>query len=135
MVVYDGGVADWTFLTNHTHILMCVAKDPRMRFRDIAVAVGITERAAQRIVAELVAAGYLQCQRDGRRNRYQLHPELPLRHPLERHHQIGELLEALEADPHSLASPLPSCRIVRRGPDMNGAWTGSNATTPSETFS
>jgi DNA-binding IclR family transcriptional regulator len=97
-VDYDEGVADWTFLTNHAHILMCVAKDPGMRLRDIAVAVGITERAAQRIIAELVAAGYLQRQREGRRNRYQLYPELPLRHPLERHRQIGELLQALESD-------------------------------------
>ncbi|WP_081743450.1 winged helix-turn-helix domain-containing protein [Arthrobacter sp. H20] len=114
-------MADWTFLTNHTHVLMCVANDPGMRFRDIAVAVGITERAAQRIVAELVAAGYLQRQRDGRRNRYQLYPELPLRHPLERHHQIGELLEVLEADPRSPASPPRSERIVGRTPDTNGA--------------
>jgi len=91
-------VAEWTFLTNHAHILLCVAKDPGMRLRDIAAEVGITERAAQRIIAELVAAGYLSRQRDGRRNHYQLFPELPLRHPLERHRQIGELLQALDLD-------------------------------------
>jgi DNA-binding IclR family transcriptional regulator len=66
-----------------------------MRLRDIAVAVGITERAAQRIIAELVADGYLTRRRDGRRNHYELHPELPLRHPLEEHHRIGELLSTL----------------------------------------
>ena len=91
-------MADWTFLTNHAHVLLCVSKDPGTRLRDIAVAVGITERAAQRIVAELVADGYLTRQRDGRRNRYQLYPELPLRHPLEHHHQVGELLIALGSE-------------------------------------
>ena len=98
-VVYDQKMADWTFLTNHAHVLLCVSNDPGMRLRDIAGEVGITERAAQRIMAELVADGYLTRRRDGRRNRYQLYPELPLRHPLERHHQIGELLIALGSDP------------------------------------
>ncbi|WP_104177996.1 MarR family transcriptional regulator [Cryobacterium sp. Y50] len=88
-------MADWTFLTNHAHVLLCVFQDPSMRLRDIAVEVGITERAAQRIIAELVADGYLTRQRDGRRNSYQLYPDLPLRHPLERHHHIGELLRAV----------------------------------------
>ena len=97
-VLYAWEVADWTFLTNHAHVLLCVAKDPGMRLRDIAEAVGITERAGQRIIAELVADGYLTRRRDGRRNRYQLYPELPLRHPLERHHQIGELLAALGSE-------------------------------------
>ncbi|MDJ0335029.1 winged helix-turn-helix domain-containing protein [Salinibacterium sp. G-O1] len=92
-------MADWTFLTNHAHVLLCVSKDPGMRLRDIAEAVGITERAAQRIIAELVADGYLTRERDGRRNRYQLYPELPLRHPLEHNHQIGELLMTLGSDP------------------------------------
>jgi DNA-binding IclR family transcriptional regulator len=88
-------MADWTFLTNHAHVLLCVAQDSGVRLRDIAQEVGITERAAQRIIAELVADGYLTRQRDGRRNTYQLYPELPLRHPLERHHQIGDLIRAL----------------------------------------
>jgi DNA-binding transcriptional ArsR family regulator len=88
-------VPDWTFLTNHAHVLLCVARDPGVRLRDVAEAVGITERAAQRIVAELVEAGYLERERDGRRNRYRLHPELPLRHPLERDHAIGEVLRVL----------------------------------------
>ena len=88
-------MADWTFLTNHAHVLLCVFHDPGMRLRDIASEVGITERATQRIIAELVADGYLTRQRDGRRNSYQLYLDLPLRHPLERHHHIGELLTVL----------------------------------------
>ncbi len=89
----------WTFLTNHAHVLLCVARDPGIRLRDVAAAVGITERAAQRIVAELVEAGYLERTRSGRRNRYEVHPELPLRHPLEHEHEIGEILSLLAAAP------------------------------------
>ena len=88
---------DWTFLTNHAHVLICVARDPSVRLRDVALKVGITERAAQRIVADLVEAGYLERIREGRRNRYELNPDLPLRHPLEREHSIGELIEVLES--------------------------------------
>ena len=90
-------MAEWTFLTNHAHVLICLSRDPGMRLRDVADAVGITERAAQRIVAELVEAGYLGRTRDGRRNRYEIHAELPLRHPMERDHGIGEILDALGA--------------------------------------
>lgn len=90
-------MADWTFLTNHTHVLLCVARDPDIRHRDLAERVGITERAAQRIVADLIEAGYLDSVREGRRNRYYLHPDLPLRHPLERDHRIGEILAVLQA--------------------------------------
>lgn len=93
--VYAGGVGGWTFLTNHARVLRCVADDPGIRIRDIATAVSITERAAQRIVAELVEAGYLTRTRTGRRNRYHLNPDLPLRHPLDRDHHIGELLDLL----------------------------------------
>jgi DNA-binding MarR family transcriptional regulator len=88
-------MADWTFFTNHAHALLCVARDPGIRHRDLAARVGITERAAQRIVADLVEGGYLSVAREGRRNRYQLHPELPLRHPVEQDHQIGEILAVL----------------------------------------
>ena len=83
---------DWTFLTNHSHVLICLAADPEARLRDVAEQVGITERAVQRIVAELEAAGVIERRREGRRNRYALHRELPLRHPLEAHHTVGELL-------------------------------------------
>jgi predicted transcriptional regulator of viral defense system len=86
---------DWTFLTNHAHVLLCVSRDPDARLRDVAEVVGITERATQRIVAELEAAGYLTRMRDGRRNRYDVHPGVPLRHPLERDHTVGEILDVL----------------------------------------
>jgi hypothetical protein len=86
----------WTFLTNHAHALNCIAADPDVRLRDVAAQIGITERAAQLIVADLVEAGYLTRTRVGRRNRYEVHPELPLRHPIERDHEVGALLEALE---------------------------------------
>jgi winged helix-turn-helix DNA-binding protein len=85
----------WDFLTNHAHVLVCVARDPGIRLRDIAAAVGITERAAHRIVSELVDEGYLLRERQGRRNRYQVKPELPLRHPLVEEREVGELLRLL----------------------------------------
>ncbi len=88
-------MADWTFFTNHSHALLCVARDPGIRHRDLAQLIGITERAAQRIVADLVEGGYLTVAREGRRNRYQLHPELPLRHPVEHGYQVGEILSVL----------------------------------------
>ena len=85
----------WTFLTNHAHVLVCLAEEPDIRGRDIAARVGITERAAQAIVADLVADGYVTRSREGRRNRYSIHPDAPLRHPLEHDHTVGELLVTL----------------------------------------
>jgi DNA-binding IclR family transcriptional regulator len=85
----------WTFLTNHAHVLLCIAEDPGMRLRDVAAKVGITERAAQRIVADLVETGYLSRERVGRRNHYQLHPEVALPHPNEHNSNIGSLLRLL----------------------------------------
>jgi DNA-binding MarR family transcriptional regulator len=87
--------ASWDFLTNHAHVLTCVAHDPGIRLRDIAAAVGITERATHRILSELVEEGYVLRQREGRRNRYQVKPELPLRHPLVQEREVGDLLEVL----------------------------------------
>lgn len=87
--------ATWDFLTNHAHVLTCVAHDPGIRLRDIAAAVGITERAAHRIVSELVEAGYLLRERQGRRNRYTVVADLPLRHPLVQERPIGDLLDVL----------------------------------------
>lgn len=89
----------WTFLTNHAHVLLCVAADPDVRLREVAERVGITERATQRIVAELEAAGYLSHERIGRRNRYEVNASLPLRHPLEDHLEIGALLRVLTERP------------------------------------
>lgn len=85
-------LSTWTFLTNHAHVLLRVADNPNARLRDVAVQVGITERAAQRIVTELEQAGYLDREREGRRNTYRLNTAMPLRHPLDRDHRIGELL-------------------------------------------
>lgn len=82
----------WTFLTNHAQVLYCLAHDPRMRLRDVAAEVGLTERAVQRIVRELADAGYLTLQREGRRNFYQVHNHQPLRCSLARHRQVEELL-------------------------------------------
>ena len=89
----------WTFLSNHGHVLICIAEEPDIRGRDIAARVGITERAAQSIVADLVEAGYVSRDRVGRRNQYEVHPELPLRHPVEKEHSVGELLVALSSPP------------------------------------
>ena len=82
----------WTFFTNHAHVLFCLASDPGMRLRDVAERVGITERAAQRIVAELQEAGYLVIEREGRRNTYQVEMAIPLRHPVEEHVSLGAIL-------------------------------------------
>ena len=88
----DDDRGTWTFLTNHAHVLLCLVGDPELRLRDLAERVGITERATQRIVAELADGGYLERTRVGRRNVYTVHLGLPLRHPLERAHTVGELL-------------------------------------------
>lgn len=82
----------WTFLTNHAHVLFCIAQDPEVRLRDVAVRVGITERAVQRIVTDLEGEGYLKVSKEGRRNRYAVHDGLPLRHPIERHRSVRELI-------------------------------------------
>jgi predicted ArsR family transcriptional regulator len=104
---YHRLVAQWTFLSNHAHVLMCVAQNPNVRLRDVATLVGITERAAQRIVTELEEEGYLEREREGRRNSYRLNTTMPLRHPLDSDHQIGELLTAfgvrLATDPDGVS--------------------------------
>lgn len=83
---------EWTFLSNHAHVLLVIARDPEIRLRDVADRVGITERAVQRIVADLETGGYLTRERAGRRNRYRLHPEISLRHPIEKHKTIAQLM-------------------------------------------
>jgi DNA-binding IclR family transcriptional regulator len=93
-VAGTGGSAakTWTFLTNHAHVLLCLAAEPDARLRDVAGAVGITERAVQHIVADLAAAGVVERRREGRRNRYTVHPEAPLRHPIEAHRHVADLV-------------------------------------------
>lgn len=88
--------APWTFLTNHAHVLFCLTRDPECRMREVALAVGVTERAVQRIVGDLEAAGYLSHVRNGRRNHYELSAARPLRHPIEQHVLVSDLLRVLE---------------------------------------
>ncbi len=88
----------WTFLTNHAHVLLSIARDREIRLRDLATAVGITERAAHRIVVELEDGGYISRERSGRRNHYQLHPEVALRHPVERHRTAAALIALLRSE-------------------------------------
>ena len=78
------------------HVLLCIASDPGVRGRDIAERVGITERSAQSIIADLVEAGYLTRQKVGRRNHYEIHPDLPLRHPIEGANEVSELLKLVQ---------------------------------------
>ena len=89
------GSKGWRFLTNHGHVLLVVAGDGDLRIRDIAEMVGITERAAHSIVQDLVEEGYVSVIKEGRRNRYEVHPELPFRHPNLRDHDIGEMVALL----------------------------------------
>ena len=91
------GVA-WTFFSNHAHVLLCLARDPSLRLRDVSSVVGITERAVQKIVADLEAGGVLQRKREGRRNRYTIRPDVPLRHPIEAHCRVGDLLRIVHQE-------------------------------------
>ncbi len=103
------GNGRWTFLTNHAHVLLSIASDPELRLRDIAEVVGITERAAQRIVGSLVADGYLVRARVGRRSHYEVKADVPLRHQVESHHTVAELVNLLgaveSAEPASRTPP------------------------------
>ncbi len=89
----------WTFLTNHAHVLLCIGSNPDLTLREVAQQVGITERAAHRIVSELESEGALLRERQGRRNHYVIQPECPLRHRLECHNTIGALLKLIQAAP------------------------------------
>jgi len=97
----------WSFLTNHAQVLLCVARDPQMRLREIGDAVGITERAVHRIVVELEAAGYLKRTRNGRRNRYEVALDLPLPDRVAQHRKVDELLHVLSEGP-SVGAETPS---------------------------
>jgi DNA-binding IclR family transcriptional regulator len=89
------GAPSWSFLTNHAQVLLCIASDPGIRLRDIGEAVGITERAAHRIVVELASAGYISRERNGRRNHYTIQSHLPLPDSLARERKVGDLLALL----------------------------------------
>lgn len=94
---------DWTFLSNHSHVLFCISLWPDIRIRDIALKVRITERAVQRIVVDLEQGGYIKRERVGRQNQYRLEPGLHLRHPLEHHVKVGRLLAVLQPGTAALA--------------------------------
>ena len=94
-------MADWTFLTNHARVMLCIAQDPDMRLREIGDRVGITERAAHRIVGELVDAGYVARDRNGRRNRYTINDRRALPDALARSQKVGDLLGVLTDKPGS----------------------------------
>jgi Mn-dependent DtxR family transcriptional regulator len=100
----DGGNLSWRFVTNHGHVLQCIAEDPTVRLRDIAASVGVTERTAGQIVNDLEQAGYLTKTRDGRRNQYEIHGELPLRHSHHRHRTVSELIRFLQDPARARAS-------------------------------
>ncbi len=85
----------WTFLTNHAHVLLCLSREADLTMRELALAVGITERAVQAIIADLVEDGYLTRTRNGRRNSYTVNVDGRLRHHLESDHTVGELITAL----------------------------------------
>jgi len=86
----------WTFLTNHAQVLLCLAETPDIRIRDVAGRVGITERATQRILADLTAAGYVKTERIGRRNHYTVDRQHAMRHSAQLGYEVGTLLEALK---------------------------------------
>jgi DNA-binding MarR family transcriptional regulator len=88
--------SSWTFLTNHAQVLLGIAHNPDVRLRDLAQHVGITERAAQRIVVDLVDAGYVERRRVGRRNHYVINPKVEMRHAAQEGHPVGQLLDLLE---------------------------------------
>jgi len=98
-------VSQWTFITNHARVLLVIAQDPTVRLRDIATTLDITERAAQRIVTELVEEGYLTRKREGRRNTYKVHPKKPMRAAQVRETEVGEMLGVLLGNQDPLQSP------------------------------
>lgn len=91
----------WTYFTNHSHVLICLAQDSHARTRDVALRVGITERAVQKIVHELEEEGVLSHTREGRRNVYTVYPDRPLRHPVESHKKVLDILTAVAGDVRS----------------------------------
>ena|ERR1700679_3762350 len=91
----DAVSAGFDFFTNHAHVLFLISRSANLRMRELAAEIGITERAVQRIVEDLTTSGYLVVTKEGRRNHYQVEWELPLRHPLEAHRTVGELVHCI----------------------------------------
>lgn len=95
MTTASPGIPSWTFLTNHGHVMVCIAQDHNIRLSEIGQKVGIGERAVHRIVHDPIEAGYLTSTKVGRRNTYQVDLDRPLRHPLESSHRLGAILDPL----------------------------------------
>jgi DNA-binding MarR family transcriptional regulator len=110
-----GQQGTWVFLSNHAHVLLCIARDPDSRTRDIAEQVGITERAAQRIVYDLIAEGYLKRTKNGRRNHYDINRQGHLRSAAFHDLAIGPLLDLLDTN-HQAATSRQRTPAARRGP-------------------
>lgn len=102
------GTSKWTFLTNHGHVLLCLARASDLRLRDVALRVGVTERAVQRIVTDLEDGGYLKRRRIGRQNVYELDADQPLRHPMEAHHSVGALIALAAGEAPRRVRPRPA---------------------------
>jgi predicted ArsR family transcriptional regulator len=109
-------VADWSFLTNHARVLLCITQDPGVRLRDIADRVGITERSAYGIVTDLAEAGYVVKERDGRRNRYQVQEHLPLPESDSRERTVGEVLALLAGAGGIASAKVPNSERTRATP-------------------
>jgi DNA-binding MarR family transcriptional regulator len=106
-------VAEWSFLTNHARVLLCIAHDPGVRLRDVAATLGLTERRAYGIVTDLTEAGYVVKEKDGRRRRYQIQAHLPLREVVGRDHTMGEVLDRLVT--RTLADEDDKARVTLEG--------------------
>ncbi len=118
-------MAEWSFLTNHARALVCIARDPGVRLREIAAVLGVTERRVFGIVTDLTKAGYVVKEKDGRRNRYHIQNHLPLRGPIDRDPTIGELLTVLVED----TGATESARVPDQDGDSSGQ-TRAAATRP-----
>jgi hypothetical protein len=116
-------VTEWSFLTNHARVLLCIAHDPGARLRDISASLGITERTAHGIITDLAEAGYVVKQKDGRRNRYRIEADLPLREPGSREPAIGEVLAVLLGTADGLAG---LAGLAAAGPAGGGPGDGSD---------
>ena len=102
----NSGFPVWTFLSNHGHVLFCIYREEKIRLREIASLVGITERMVQKIVTDLAAAGYVKVEKEGRCNHYYVNPAHRMRHPLFRSKSVGQMLEALKSKEGSLSDVL-----------------------------
>jgi len=123
----------WSFLTNHARALVCIARDPGVRLRDIAAALDITERSAYAIVSELADAGYVVKEKEGRRNRYQIQGHLPLHGAVGRERSIGEILDVLvEASAADADPPAKQSDTASRAPPAPRWWDWSAQAQPHE---